>query len=110
MWASSTAMHEMTPPFYSLLNSAHPEAVLISASGCAYIILMHENLPVAMSSSETVTTGLGFESSTSFEEFSLSSSAIVFPVLQVKSSHQAGIPSLFKELVDLIDHDTVQWC
>ena len=30
---------------------------------------------------------------------------IVFPVLQVKSSQQAVIPSLFKELVDLIDHD-----
>ena len=109
MWASSTAMHEMTPPFCSLLSSAHPEAVLIRASGCAYIIPMHENLPVALSSSGSVTTGLGFESSTSFEEFSLSSATIVFPVLQVKSSQQAGMPSLFKELVDLIDHDTVQY-
>jgi len=59
----------------------------------------NENLPVAMSSSGTVTTGLGFESSTSFEEFSMSSAAIVYPVLQVKSSQQAGIPSLFNELI-----------
>ena len=63
---------------------------------------MHENLPVALSSSGSVTTGLEFESSTSFEEFSLSSATVVFPVLQVKSSQQGGMPSLFKELVKII--------
>ena len=85
MWALSTAMHEMTPPFCNLLSSASPEAVLISASGCAYT---NENLPVAMSSSGTFTTGLGFESSTSFEESTLSSAAMVCPVLQVSQANR----------------------